>query len=127
MNKDMLTEIFLRQKELMDKYHKIESENGLLQTDKCPVDIDDPFGQARLKDFAWRITEELAEAMHVLKNRSWKKTWTKTDREAYTIELIDAFHFFVELCILSGIEAEDLHKFYFMKSQINISRQKEGY
>jgi len=40
---DMLEAIFARQEELMSKYHKIESDNRLLQTSLVPVDLDDRF------------------------------------------------------------------------------------
>lgn len=61
-----LEAIFNRQRELMEKYHHIESKSGLCQTEDCPVNLDDKRGQARLKDFAWRATEEVAEAFEVL-------------------------------------------------------------
>ena len=50
---DRLVAIFNRQKELMSKYHDIEKRSGLLQTEDCPVNLDDKRGQARIKDFSW--------------------------------------------------------------------------
>ena len=47
----------------MAKYEHIEEANGMLETKDVPVDIDSRKGQARLKNFAWRFTEELAEAL----------------------------------------------------------------
>ena len=60
---DKLQAIFTRQKSLMDKYHDIELRSGLLQTEDCPVNLDDKRGQARIKDFSWRVTEERGEAL----------------------------------------------------------------
>lgn len=124
---DKLEAIFQRQKELMEKYHKIEKANGLLQTEFVPVNIDAAAGQARLKDFAWRITEELGEAMNCLKNKPWKQTQMETDRTHYEEEIIDAFHFFIELCILSGFDANSLTEMYLAKSQVNKFRQRSKY
>ena len=124
---DMLEMIFKRQKELMKKYEKIEDDNGLLQTSFVPVDLNDRFGQARLKDFAWRITEELGEAMNCLKNKPWKQTHMMTDATHYCEEIVDAFHFFIELCILSGFDAIDLTEMYLKKSQVNKFRQRSKY
>ncbi len=124
---DKLDLIFQKQRELMVKYEEIEMKNGLLQTPMVPVDLHDNAGQARLKDFAWRITEELGEAMQCLKNKPWKQTHMLTDVDHYKEELADAFHFFVELCILSGIEAEDLFDLYFRKNQVNKFRQRSQY
>lgn len=124
---DKLEVIFNRQLELMEKYHKIEKENGLLQTGKVPVDMDSSMGQARLKDFAWRITEEIGEAMNTLKNKPWKQTQMETDVTHYLEEIVDAFHFFIELCILSGFTAESLTAIYLKKSLVNKFRQRSAY
>ena len=48
---DKLVAIFNRQKELMEKYHDIEARSGLMQTEDCPVNLNDKRGQARIKDF----------------------------------------------------------------------------
>lgn len=124
---DMLENVFSRQRELMETYHHIERKNGLLQTEDVPVDLHSAQGQARLKDFAWRVTEEIGEAMNCLKNKPWKQTQMLTDEVHYIEELVDAFHFFVELCILSGLSAEDLFRMYFSKSEVNKFRQRSQY
>lgn len=100
---DRLGEIFGKQRLLMEKYEEIEFNNGLLQTKDIPVNLHDRMGQARLKDFAWRVTEELAEA-----------------REAYDLhpdlkdhvheEVADALHFLTELTILAGVTPEQVYK-----------------
>lgn len=119
--------IFDHQRELMEKYHEIEKRNGLLQTEEVPVDLDDSRGQARLKDFAWRVTEELGEAMNCLKNKPWKQTHILTDTDHYEEEISDAFHFFIELCLLSGIDENRLYELYFKKNQVNQFRQQSQY
>ena len=103
---DMQTAIFNRQKELMAKYHHIEARSGLLQTEDCPVNLDDRRGQARIKDFSWRVMEELGEALDA-----------KSHTDHYQEELIDGLHFLTELTILAGrdyntIIPEDLPKFH---------------
>lgn len=124
---DLLRAIFDRQKSLMEKYHVIEKGNGLLQTEDCPVNLNDAKGQARLKDFAWRITEEIGEAMNCLKNKPWKQTQIETDVAHYQEELIDGLHFYVELLILSGFDADSAAQMYFKKSQVNQFRQRSKY
>lgn len=88
---DLLKAIFDRQRSLMNKYHDIELRSGLLQTEDCPVNLDDKRGQARIKDFAWRVTEELGEALDA-----------RTHTDHYQEELIDGLHFLTELTILAG-------------------------
>lgn len=97
---DKLEAIFNRQKELMAKYHDIEKRGGLLQTEDCPVNLDDKRGQARLKDFAWRLTEEVGEALDALNVHG--------DVVHFQEELIDGLHFLTEFSILSGITPKDL-------------------
>lgn len=124
---DKLDMIFKRQKELMKKYHNIELKQGLLQTEDCPVNLNDAKGQARLKDFAWRITEELGEAMNCLKNKPWKQTQMETDTIHFIEEISDAFHFFIEMCILIGLTPESLTDIYLRKSLVNKFRQESEY
>lgn len=98
---DKLKAIFERQSELMSKYHDIELRSGLLQTEDCPVNLDDKRGQARLKDFAWRVTEEVGEALDSLHSG---------DKDHYYEELIDGLHFLTEMSILAGISPEEIFK-----------------
>lgn len=94
---DGLVAIFNRQKELMEKYHDIEKRSGLLQTEDCPVNLDDKRGQARIKDFSWRIMEEVGEALDAYE-----------DEAHFKEELIDGLHFLTELTILAGAKPEDV-------------------
>ena len=98
---DRLEAIFEKQKELMIKYHHIEKGNDLLQTDQVPVDLHDRMGQARLKDFAWRVTEELAESLEAYIDHPELELH-------YKEELADALHFLVELAVLSGVTPGDI-------------------
>jgi len=97
---DKLEAIFNRQKELMAKYHDIEARSGLMQTESCPVNLDSKAGQARIKDFSWRITEEVGEALDAL--------YGDNDMEHFNEELVDGLHFLTELTILAGFEAKDI-------------------
>ena len=96
---DKLEAIFERQKSLMFKYHDIEKKSGLLQTEDCPVNLDDKRGQARIKDFSWRVMEEVGEALDAKENG---------DKEHFCEELIDGLHFLTELTILAGYEPKDI-------------------
>lgn len=93
---DMLDKLYEFQKKLMDKYHPIEKLNGLLLDENIPVEINSYRGQARLKDFMWRVIEELGEAM------------AATSEDHTKEEIADALHFFLELLILSNITQVDL-------------------
>ena len=96
---DRLDYIFRRQHELFEKYVEIEATNGLCYTKDCPVDIHDRFGQARLKDYFWRVTEELTEAIDAARVHGHIPNHTIE-------ELSDALHFLVEAYLLAGFTAE---------------------
>lgn len=204
---DLLKAIFDRQKSLMGKYHDIELKSGLLQTEDCPVNLDDKRGQARIKDFSWRVTEELGEALdakankdhyqeelidglhflteltilagkdyntilpintpaydedhlrdlvensrdnileysrdlnfwvsrfieqlammcNCLKNKPWKQSMMKTDREAFYNRLAEAWACYITILVVSGMGAEDIANVYLKKSQVNQFRQRSNY
>ena len=114
---DKLLLIFNHQRDLMEKYHYIEEVNVGHKVPSAPyghglegpgktwkwlhaggLDINDRAAQLRLKDFAWRITEEITEATEALEEKN---------RIHYLEELIDALHFSVELLCLCGISPEN--------------------
>lgn len=101
---DRLSLIFKRQRELMEKYHHIEVSNGFIKeaTPIGAVDLNDRHGQARLKDFAWRFTEELCEATEA--HREHKELVNH-----FYEELSDAYHFLTELLILSDMDEDMLY------------------
>lgn len=96
---DLLGDIFRKQKELAEKYHPIEKANGFIVGEGLRVNLHDKFGQHRIKDFAWRITEELMEAY---------EAYLLNDDEHTKEELADALHFMVELCLMCGISHNEL-------------------
>ena len=100
---DRLDLIFMRQHALMDKYIPIEVANNLCDTPDCPVDIHDRFGQARLKNFFWRTTEELGEACEARRIHPEL-------RNHVLEELADALHFLVEAHLLAGYMSKDVCK-----------------
>lgn len=125
---DLLKSIFVGQRELMDKYHEIEERRGALVIFPADFgDIDHRKVQWRIKDLAYRCVEELSEATNCLKNKPWKVSEVSTDKEHFYEELADAFHFFIELCITAGMDAEDLALLYHKKHAVNQFRQRTAY
>lgn len=96
---NLIEGIFARQMELHMKYKEIEHKSGigLAIVQGRPFSTDDPRWQYVIKDFAWRVTEEMAEAMeaHLLAHHLHE-----------TEELIDALHFYTELLIIVGIDSD---------------------
>lgn len=118
-NKESLRAIFDRQKELMEKYHDIEFKSGLMQTEDCPVNLDDKRGQARIKDFSWRITEEIGEALDAIENESGESALLH-----FHEELVDGLHFLTEMTILTGY---DLPEYTTLKDLIEEGSYRDSY
>lgn len=118
-NKESLRAIFDRQKELMEKYHDIEFKSGLMQTEDCPVNLDDKRGQARIKDFSWRITEEIGEALDAIENESCESALLH-----FHEELVDGLHFLTEMTILTGY---DLPEYTTLKDLIEEGSYRDCY
>ena len=118
-NKESLKAIFERQRELMEKYHDIELKSGLMQTEDCPVNLDDKRGQARIKDFSERITEEIGEALDAITNESGESALLH-----FHEELIDGLHFLTEMTILTGY---DITKDYTLSDLINLGTVRSSY
>ena len=89
--------IFKRQKHLHDKYKPIEHASGigLAIIQDVPFSLDDKRWQYVLKDYAWRVTEELAEAGEAV---------LEGNPDHHIEELIDALHFYTELMIMTGYD-----------------------
>ncbi|MCL6542075.1 MAG: dUTP diphosphatase [Roseiflexus sp.] len=123
--KDKLEDIFELQRKLKEKYDIIEREKGIYVPEK--VNIHSCRDQEYLKSLFYRIIAELVEAAETLKNKPWKQSEVMTDVDHLFEELADAFHFYIELCINLGIDADKLYELYFKKQEVNKWRQKTKY
>lgn len=125
---DMLQTIFDGQHGLIEKYHDIEFKRGALVINpEMFGQLDHRHVQWRIKDLAFRMIEELTEATNTLKNKPWKQSEVTTDKTHFYEELADALHFYIELCITAGMDAEDLARIYHRKHAVNQFRQRSNY
>lgn len=119
---DKLEKMFLKQREFVDM---------LVEYDKFPeypVDLTTKPGQRLAKEVTFNLCEELFEASFTLKNRQHKLSDdTELDFDHYREELGDAFAYFIELCLVSGITADDLYAEYDRKNAIVKKRLIDGY
>lgn len=106
-----MEKIFKHQEDLMENVYYIGHDKA---------SIIDAYRTATLA-----AVDELMESLH---HTPWKP-WSKKDSWDYEKlygELVDVFTFFVELCILSGLDPDSLKKRYFNKAKINKNRQASG-
>jgi NTP pyrophosphatase (non-canonical NTP hydrolase) len=119
---DMLEDCFKRQEEFM---HILKDADKLPE---WPIDISSKYGQRMIKEIVWNMVEEMAEASFILKNRAHRFTdHTDVDFEHFKEELGDAFAYFMEICIMSGISPKELHEEYCRKNAVVKTRAEEGY
>ena len=80
------------------------------------------------------LTQELHELLYEIPHfKPWKdysgmslfdsyKSWYKASKE-----LIDMLHFFLNICLALGLDADNLYDMYMAKNKENHKRQDEGY
>lgn len=98
---DFLSLLFDRQNELMWKYKDIEGFPSI------PISLQTREGQKVVKDFLWRVTEELGEAAEVFIGNP---TLVR-DSESFIHlmeEVIDGLHFITELVLLCGYTKDEI-------------------
>ena len=114
---DKLEHIFELQKGFQDK---LKSERGLaFSTEEW------------LQKQTLAMISELAELLEEV-NFKWWKNPHELSRENIHEELSDILHFFISMCIESGMTADDLYNVYVGKNKENHARQdgtsqKHGY
>ena len=115
---DKLDHIFELQKGFQDK---LKRERGL---EGIPM-------ETWLQKQTLAMISELAELLEEV-NFKWWKNPQENNMDAVREELVDVLHFFVSMCIKSGMTSADLHRLYLAKNQENFDRQhgksqKPGY
>tara|TARA_A100001015_G_scaffold204127_1_gene228132 strand:+ start:1349 stop:1762 length:414 start_codon:yes stop_codon:yes gene_type:complete len=99
-----------------------EKINPSLYTD---IESDPELKRQRFLDFELALRQESAEAVDSLNWKWWKKD--EDDWDNVKVELVDMLHFWVSMCSIVGLNAEDVYKLYFKKNKLNHNRQEQGY
>lgn len=108
------------------EYLDIEQDLGY-QVPLLPLDVNNRFAQQYFKNGVYRCIEELSETTNCLRNREHTQTEYATDEEHFIEELSDSFHYFLRLFWLLGLDADDVVKLYFKKSEVNKFRRETKY
>lgn len=114
---DRLGEMFERQDAL---------QIGAYEPHTSPRDFTQEAKIAFIQTNILALTDELHEALGETGWKPWA-TSKHINVAAYKGELIDAWHFFMNLCIVVGMTPEELYMGYLVKRGKNIKRQEEGY
>lgn len=107
---------------MMDAQRKLQAGyNG--------YDIAEQSTQQRIDNIALNVlacTDELHEALNEIGWKPWASS-RHINEDKLKGELIDAWHFFMNLCLHAGLTPDELFKRYFEKRAINVARQADGY
>lgn len=108
--------------EMIDLQAKLQSET--YGKDISKLDTREKIEAYRINMMA--LQDELHEALNEMSWKPWAKAEYFNDDRVQQ-ELVDAWHFFMNLMIISGMDAEKLHLRYLAKREVNIKRQEDGY
>lgn len=90
------------------------------------TEIKDPeIKRQRFLQFELAHRQEAAEAIDSLNWKWWKKD--TDDWDNIKVELVDMLHFWVSMCTVAGLSADEVVDLYLKKNQLNHKRQNEGY
>jgi len=93
---DKLQQIFNKQARYLKTLEPIYVKNGFLHKALFPYPINDRHAQEQFRLLAWRINEEVYEALE-----EWSKP--EADVAKYQEEVSDVLHFLVEFAVCAGI------------------------
>lgn len=122
MKADKLDKMFMKQREFMDMLREHD------RLPEFPVDLHTKNAQRLIKEQIFNLVEEICEASFTLKNRVHKISDDRSvDLPHYKEELVDALSYFLEICILSGIDSKELYEEYARKNKTVKERLQNGY
>ncbi len=119
--KDMLEILFNKQKELYKK-QLANSENKM----KNIYEIKEPFDGYRIFMLSSALVHEAIELQRETNWKWWKKEKSIDDQKIQE-EIIDIWHFLLQLTIEAGIDSKKLIEIYLKKNKENLNRQEKGY
>ncbi len=132
---DKLEEIFAKQAELNDA---IFAKQGIRGPDGKVLTMQAIAGALEREELGpnglpnlWLrnyLTALKAEATEVEQDLLWK-WWSKDriDLQNIRVEIVDLMHFLTSMALVAGLRAEDFHRLYTRKHEVNHQRQDQGY
>jgi dimeric dUTPase (all-alpha-NTP-PPase superfamily) len=122
-DEDMLETIFQKQKELHQVIMTCSPSIGS-QYSKKFLSLSK---EERIFSLCTAIIHEAVELQRLANWKWWKKNMVEFDEDQAKGELIDIWHFIVDVSIELGMTPQDILDEYIRKNQINKARQKNGY
>jgi dimeric dUTPase (all-alpha-NTP-PPase superfamily) len=113
----------------MDRLNEMYDAQRDLQKTINGYDLADQTDEQRIvniKENYVAIVQELGEVLNETGWKSWA-TSRHINTEAYKGELVDVFHFFMNLMLHVDMTPDDLYEGYLRKREVNVQRQLNNY
>ena len=120
---DKLDILFDKQNELFNK--QLENSAAVNKM-KNLYEIKEPFDGYRIFMLSTALLHEAVELQRETNWKWWKKE-TKTDIDKVQGEIIDMWHFMIQVSIEAGLDPKKLIEKYMEKNRENLARQERGY
>ena len=132
---DKLNEIFNMQSELNDgifaKQDIRDRDGKVLTMDAIQDGLErgelGPNGLPKLwlRNYLTALKSEADEIEEELLWKWWSKD--KLDLQNIRVEIVDLMHFLTSMALVAGLSAEEFHRLYTKKHDVNRQRQEQGY
>ena len=113
----------------LNKIFELQKQFQIILGDNIPIhkfDIITKENVELIKNQILALYDEVGEALREVPWKPWKEN-ENFNVSKFRMELIDIFHFLVNLFLLSGMDAEYTYTLFQSKNSINRRRQKDGY
>ena len=120
---DKLDILFDKQNELFKK--QLENSSAVNKM-KNLYEVEEPFDGYRIFMLSTALLHEAVELQRETNWKWWKKE-TKTDMDKIQGEIIDIWHFMIQVSIEAGLDPKKLIEKYMKKNRENLARQERGY
>ena len=116
--------------ELIDGLHFLTEMTILTGIDTSNWTLDNLLKKSSrqpLTELVSRFIQVLGMMCNCLKNKPWKQTMMKTNRENFYNHLQQVWEVYISILASQGFTEEDITDIYFKKSQVNKFRQRSNY
>jgi dimeric dUTPase (all-alpha-NTP-PPase superfamily) len=76
-------------------------------------------------NYTLALQQEIGEAIDSTQWKWWKKG--EDDWDNIKIELVDMLHFWISMCQVADMDANEVKELYLKKNELNHTRQNKGY
>lgn len=124
---DKLTDMVYAQTNFMDRLNVPRLMSDGIMEEQFDSSAHAAEVQKFIPQIMFALVCELGEIGDEINWKHWKKTKREVNHKNLRMELIDAFHFLLEIMIMCGMNADSIHQGYFNKMAENNRRQNDGY